>query len=50
MVAANVQGFMLLGYLLPSTHNRCKFIIKSSLVIQMFKAVCPAETTDRLCF
>lgn len=27
-----------------------KFIIKSSLFVQMFKGVCPAETEDWFCF
>ena len=27
-----------------------KFLIKSSLFVQMFKGVCPAETKDWLCF
>jgi len=31
---------------LPGTD--AKFIIKSSLFVQMFKDVCPAETEDRL--
>ena len=32
---------------LPGTD--AKFIIKSSLFVQMFKGVCPAETEDWLC-
>jgi hypothetical protein len=50
-IAYNVPGLYAVGIfanVLPGTD--VKFIIKSSLFVQMFKGVCPAETEDWLCF
>jgi hypothetical protein len=50
-IASNVPGLYAVGIftnVLPVT--AAKFIIKSSLFVQMFKGACLAETKDWLCF
>ena len=49
-ITHNVQGFMLLGYLLRPPTAAAKFIIKCSMLVQKFKDAGHAETEDWLCF